>query len=670
MPRPPRRHALKSKWNDETAAQLVREAGPVEADQLVALRVYTSRLIGSDPDLVMHGGGNTSVKATRTDLWGNEAEVLHVKGSGWDLGSIEPAGLPAVRMAPLLELRARDALSDEDMVAAQRLNLLDPNSPNPSVETLLHAFLPHRFVDHTHATAMLTLANQPRVHELCAELFGDRVALVDYIMPGFALAKAAADVFEANPGVEGMLLVNHGHFTFGATAKEAYERMIDHVTAVEELVAVARGVRDNANPSARSESLLPRLRGALARDGRMPVLDTRDGGGCVAFMQRDDLEDLATRGVATPDHVIRTKRFPVVLNDEPASAVEEFREAYGAYFGRQSERVPGRTMLTPDPRVFWVPKLGLVSAGLDSKAARVAADLGEQTIRILADAEDLGSFRPVDENDTFDMEYWSLEQAKLGKKKPAEMAGRIVLVTGAAGAIGAATARAFRQLGAELFLIDRDEAGVRTLAGDIGAGWLAADVTAAGAGDAIVDACVRSYGGLDILVSNAGAAWSGKIGVVEEEVLRKSFELNFWSHQRLGQAAVRVMRAQGQGGCLLFNVSKQAVNPGKDFGPYGLPKAASLFLLKQYALDHGADGIRSNGVNADRIRSGILTADMIAERSKARGLSESEYLGGNLLREEVRASDVAAAFIHLARAERTTGHVITVDGGNIAASLR
>ena len=661
---------MKSKWNEEEAARLRAAAGENEADQLLAMRVYTSRLIGQDPELVMHGGGNTSVKVTRTDLWGREVDVLHVKGSGWDLGSIEAAGLPAVRMAPLLELRERESLSDEDMVSAQRQNLLDPSAPNPSVETLLHAFLPHRFIDHTHATASLALANQPDVHRLCGELFGDRVALVDYIMPGFALSKAAAAVYEANPHVEGLLLVNHGHFTFGATAREAYERMIDHVNAMEGLFEPVEP-RSPVSDALPATALLPQLRGALANgDGRMPILDLRTSSATRDFVDRADVNELATRGVATPDHVIRTKRFPIVLRGEPAEAVGAFREAYTAYFERQSTRVPGRTMLAPDPRVFWVPGLGMIGVGQTRNAASVAADLAEQTARVISAAESIGSFDPVGEDDTFDMEYWSLEQAKLGKRTVPEFAGRIVAVTGAAGAIGAATARAFHRLGASVFLVDRDADALAAVGDELGASTFVCDLTNEDGPAHALDACVLAYGGIDIVVSNAGAAWTGAIGEVDESVLRASFELNFWAHQRLAQAAVRVMKVQGQGGQLLFNVSKQAVNPGRDFGPYGLAKAACLFLVKQYAVDHGADGIRSNGVNADRIRSGLLTDSMIENRSSARGLSEEQYMSGNLLQREVTADDVAEAFVALARARSTSGHIVTVDGGNIAASLR
>jgi NAD(P)-dependent dehydrogenase (short-subunit alcohol dehydrogenase family) len=270
------------------------------------------------------------------------------------------------------------------------------------------------------------------------------------------------------------------------------------------------------------------------------------------------------------------------------------------------------------------------------------------------------------------MEYWSLEQAKLGSAKELPLAGQIAAITGAGGTIGAATAKAFAAAGAELALLDLDEAAAQNVARSIGGTALAlkCDVTdAASVADAFKQV-VEAFGGVDIVVSNAGAAWQGRIGEVDEAVLRKSFELNFFGHQRVAQAAVRIMLAQDTGGCLLFNVSKQAVSPGPNFGPYGLPKAATLFLVRQYALDHGCDGIRANAVNADRVRSGMLTQAFVAERSKARGVSEQDYLKGNLLGREVTADDVAQAFLHQALELKTTGGVTTVDGGNIAAAMR
>jgi rhamnose utilization protein RhaD (predicted bifunctional aldolase and dehydrogenase)/NAD(P)-dependent dehydrogenase (short-subunit alcohol dehydrogenase family) len=679
---------VQDRWRQADANAALAAAGSDPADQALALRVYTSRLIGADPDLVMHGGGNTSVKVRRRDLFGREIDVLHVKGSGWDLETIEARGLPGVRMAALLELRALPTLSDEDMVNVQRCNLLDCTAPTPSVETLLHAYLPHAFVDHTHATAVLSLANLPDVVAVCREIFGGRIALVPYIMPGFALAKAAAAVFEMNPAVEGLLLVNHGHFTFGNDARQSYGRVIDQVNEVEAWFARGAAARATApRPSLAAIDVLPTLRGAIAavgtndRDAAMPVFDVRAGAEVLSFLERSDLATLARNGPATPDHVIRTKGFPLILPPAVmaggraaiASAVRDFAAGYRAYFERQAPRAAQpKTMLAPTPGLAWVPGLGLVGIGADAQAARIAADLGEQTVRVMSDATAAGGFRSIGEDDIFDMEYWSLEQAKLGRAAAPPFRGRIVLVTGAAGAIGRAVVQVFKANGATVFLVDRDgDALERTMTG-LGrdAGGVVLDLAVEAAGQAAVEACVERFGGLDIAVSNAGAAWTGEMASPPEATLRASFELNFFAHHHLAQAAVAVMRAQGRGGQLLFNVSKQAVNPGKGFGAYGLPKAATFFLVRQLALELGGDGIRVNGVNADRIRSGLLTDAFIAERAKARGLDADAYMAGNLLKREVEARHVAEAFAALARAERTTGHVMTVDGGNVEASLR
>ena len=402
------------------------------------------------------------------------------------------------------------------------------------------------------------------------------------------------------------------------------------------------------------------------------------------FVNGTEVARYGQAGVVTPDHNIRIKNKPLVVaapddgdlagfKDAVRDAVAAYGETYKDYFLRNNARVGGiKTMLDPSPRVVLVPGVGLFGLGRSKKDARVAADLAEAAIATITDAEAVGRFEPLPEADLFDVEYWSLEQAKLGGAKELPLAGQVVAITGAAGAIGFATARAFAAAGAEVALLDVDEAAAQTKAKAIGGAALGlkCDVTdAASVRDAFAQVA-SAFGGVDISISNAGAAWQGRIGEVDEAVLRESFELNFYGHQRVAQAAVKIMRAQGTGGCLLFNVSKQAVNPGPDFGPYGLPKAATLFLVRQYALDYGNEGIRANAVNADRIRSGLLTEEMIASRSKLRGLSEQAYMRGNLLGREVAAEDVAQAFLAQALALKTTADVTTVDGGNIAAALR
>jgi NAD(P)-dependent dehydrogenase (short-subunit alcohol dehydrogenase family) len=319
-----------------------------------------------------------------------------------------------------------------------------------------------------------------------------------------------------------------------------------------------------------------------------------------------------------------------------------------------------------------VPGLGLFGLGASAKDARIAADVAEAAAEGISGAEAAGAFKSISEADMFDVEYWPLELAKLGQRKPLPLAGQVAVITGAGGAIGAATASAFAEAGAEVALLDIDADAAARTAKAIGGAALAVacDVTSTESVRAAFDQAAAAFGGVDIVVSNAGAAWQGKIGDVNEALLRESFELNFFAHQKVAQAAVKIMLRQSVGGCLLFNVSKQAVNPGADFGPYGLPKAATLLLVRQYALDYGVDGIRANAVNADRIRSGLLTEDFIKQRAKARGLSEKEYMTGNLLQREVTAEDVAQAFLHQALELKTTANVTTVDGGNIAAALR
>jgi rhamnose utilization protein RhaD (predicted bifunctional aldolase and dehydrogenase)/NAD(P)-dependent dehydrogenase (short-subunit alcohol dehydrogenase family) len=685
---------MKSAWVDSDARKAVDYWAKTGVGAELAQRIYSTRLLGRDPKLVLHGGGNTSVKTRVKDLFGDDADVLCVKGSGWDMANIEPAGMPAVRLEHLRRLRSCAALSDADMVRAQRAALIDPQAPNPSVEALLHAFLPHKFVDHTHATAILSLIDQPDSETLCQETFGNRLGFVPYIMPGFALAKKAADVFEKNPAVEGLILDKHGIFTVGSDAREAYERMIEFVTLAEDRL------RKKGNAKLVSVSLPDRLasllevapivRGACAlRDAfgegahKRQIVDFRTSDTILNYVTGKEVMRYARAGLITPDHMIRTGPWPLIVPAPGVGKLDEFKNAvqraarafmddYSAYFSRQKTRANGLAMRDPLPRVVLVPGLGLMGLGANAKDARVAADVAEAAAEGITGAEAIGKFKSISEADMFDVEYWPLELAKLDQRKRLPLEGQVAVITGAGGTIGAATGKAFAYAGAEVALLDIDEKAAQDQAKTTGGSTIAVacDVTSTASVRTAFDRVVAAFGGVDIVVSNAGAAWQGKIGEVDEAVLRESFELNFFAHQKVAQTAVNIMLKQGIGGCLLFNISKQAVNPGPEFGPYGLPKAATLLLMRQYALDYGAEGIRSNAVNADRIRSGLLTADFIAQRAKARGASEKEYMAGNLLRREVTAEDVAQAFLHQALELKTTANVTTVDGGNIAAALR
>ena len=680
---------MKSRWSDSDAQASIERYAAQGIDADLALRTYSSRLLGSDPRLVLHGGGNTSVKTTLPDAFGNPVEALCVKGSGWDLATIEPQGHPALRLGALRQLR-NATLTDVQLVNYFRQNLLDTTAPNPSIETLTHAYAPHKFVDHTHSVIATAIGDQPASEAICRAIYGDRVAWMPYVMPGFDLSIKTAEIFERFPAAQGMLLANHGIFTYGPTAKASYELMIEFVTLAEEYIA-ANGRRSPlfaaALPAVRpaAAELLPHVRAAFgAISGAQEpywLFDLRSGERIRTFVDGSGLGDYAARGVATPEHVIRMKRLPLLLEApgaaiaawtaNVASTLERYVAGYHAYFSTNNARVGGdRRELDPLPRVVVMPGLGVVGTGRTAAEAAISADVAEAWIDAISDAESIGRYQSISEAQHFDMEYWALEQVKLGKSPRKPLAGRVVVVTGGGSGIGAATARAFAAQGAEVAVVDITADAAAEVARGFRGFACACDVTERSAVRAAFDAIVTRFGGVDIVVSNAGAAWTGMLADIDDSVLRKSFELNFFAHQHVASTAVQIMRKQRLGGVLLFNVSKQAVNPGASFGAYGTSKAALLALVRQYALEHGADGIRVNAVNADRIRSGLLTDAFIAERARARGVTEAEYMGGNLLGREVLADDVAQAFVSSALLAKTTGNVMTVDGGNVAAMLR
>jgi rhamnose utilization protein RhaD (predicted bifunctional aldolase and dehydrogenase)/NAD(P)-dependent dehydrogenase (short-subunit alcohol dehydrogenase family) len=691
---------MKSRWDDDDAQAAIDRWGPA-AGVDVALRVYTSRLLGADPALVLHGGGNTSVKGAAHEISGEPVQVLHVKGSGWDLATIEPEGFPACRLAPLLACLELPTLDDESMVRALRSQMLDPASPTPSVEALLHAFIPGRFVDHTHADAVLAVVDQPDGADRAREVWGPDVLIVPYVMPGFLLAKRVAELGTRLRGPHVMVLDQHGIFTWGDSAAESYERMIASVTLAEAHVARARSrvktvpmrVRLGANERRdRQRALTPVVRGALGRaaDGGSFLLEWRDEPEILALLDRPDAREVTSIGPMTPDHVLRTKPVPAWLGEVPEgddtlaragvdAELARFAERYAAYFAENAPRYPKPlTRLDRLPRVLLAPGLGALTLGKTLTEARIAGDVYAHTAVAIADAMAVGRYAPVSHGDLFDVEYWSLEQAKLKSAKSAAgpLARRIALVTGAARGIGHATATHFLNLGAHVLLSDSDgEALSNTRMGlektfGTRVASATADVTSADQCAHLVASVVDAFGGLDVVVSNAGNAPSGLLHTEKgDAALRQSLELNFLGHQQIARAATQVFLAQGMGGCLLFNASKSAWNPGKEFGPYSVPKAAVLALMRQYAVDLGAHGIRANAVNADRIRTALFDG-IVEERARARGVSPDEYFSDNLLHRETTAEDVARAFGFLATADATTGSVVTVDGGNAAAFPR
>ena len=677
---------MKNEWSNNKARKYIKKYRSLGFSKDMALRVYTTRLLGRNKELVLHGGGNTSVKTQVRDVDGKKYNVLCVKGSGWDMADIEPAGLPAVKLEPLLSLRNKKYLSDEDMVSYQKRNLINIKSPNPSVETFLHAFLPFKYVDHTHADAVMNITNRPGGLDFCKKIFGKKASIVPYVMPGFMLAKKINEVYSKNPNIECLILMNHGIFTFSNDCKKSYDLMIKYVSKSERAIKKLKSKKikqiKKFNTRFNPHEIAPIIRGLLSenKDEKF-VISYRLNNHLKYFINGKNVRSYSSRGTATPDHVIRVKPFPLIITPKNNSSIEEFkkkaeksfenyRKKYINYFKVNSKKVKGKkVMLDTSPRVVLVQNVGMFSVGKDLNSAKIAGDLTETNAKVITSVEETSAYKFIPEKDLFDVEYWSLEQAKIKRKKKL-LEGNVVVVTGGTGTIGFETYKMFKNYGAEVVLLDYDLKRLKEVQSKIKDLCIHCDVTNKKSVKNAFKKICEKFGGFDILISNAGTAPGGAIGDVSDEILRKSFEVNFFSHQNCASEAIKIMKKQNTNGCLLFNISKQSVNPGKNFGPYGLPKSALLSLCKQYAVDYGSYGIRSNGVNADRIKSGLMTGKMIKTRAKARSVSEDTYMRGNLLANEVKAEDVAKAFFHLAVSKKTTGAVLTVDGGNIAASLR
>jgi len=642
--------------------------------------------LGRNKELVLHGGGNTSVKTTIKDIDGKKYKVLCVKGSGWDMADIEPEGLPAVKLEPLLAMKKKKHLSDEDMVSFQKRNLINVKSPNPSVETFLHAFLPFKFDDHTHADAVLNVTNRPGGLNFCKKVFGNKVSVVPYVMPGFMLAKRIDEIYSKNTDINCLILMNHGIFTFADDAKEAYNLMIKYVSQAERAIKKlkAKKIKQIKNFSTKfnAHEIAPIIRGLLSNNKDQKfIVNYRLNKHLKYFMNGKNVRSYSLKGTATPDHVIRVKPFPLIITPKKNSSIDEFkltakkafenyRKKYINYFNVNKNKVKGKkVMLDTSPRVVLVQNVGVFTVGKDLNAAKIAGDLTETNAKVITSVEETSTYKFIPEKDLFDVEYWSLEQAKIKKQKKL-LEGNVVVITGSTGTIGFETYKMFKNYGAEVVLLDYNLERLKDLQSKIKDLCIHCDVRNKKSVKKAFNQICERYGGIDILISNAGTATDGAIGEVDDNILRQSFEDNFFSHQNCASEAIKIMKKQNINGCLFFNISKQSVNPGKNFGPYGLPKSALLSLCKQYAVDYGSYGIRSNGVNADRIRSGLMNDKMIRTRAKARSISTDNYMRGNLLLNEVKAEDVAKAFFHLATSKKTTGAVLTVDGGNIAASLR
>ncbi|MDZ7752406.1 MAG: bifunctional aldolase/short-chain dehydrogenase [Gammaproteobacteria bacterium] len=653
---------MQNQWDDESVVAFEGPLGP---------RVYSSRLLGAESELVLHGGGNTSVKVTEPDLYGEPREVLYVKGSGWDLARIEAAGFAPLDLAGTARLATLERLSDLHMMAELKRLCLRAEAPTPSVEAILHAVLPHRYVDHTHADAVVSITNTPGGEGHIREVYGDEVVVIPYVMPGFDLARRCAAEFarRAGPATRGMVLMNHGIFSFGASARDSYDTMIELVSRAEAFLK-ARGAW--AGPPAEPAGLasppflaLARLRRDVADAMGRPCVLRRDAGPAVAaFLARPDVERITQRGPATPDHVIRTKAVPLWGRD-----VAAYGKAYRAYFERHAgaARTPV-TLLDPAPRVVLDPELGLVAVGRDAGEADAVADIYRHTMGVIGRAEALGGYRALPEKDLFDMEYWELEQAKLarGAGGPA-FRGEVVLVTGAASGIGRACVEAFRARGAAVVAVDVAPA-VEALDDGVGVLAVRCDVSDEAAVAAALALAERTFGGLDMLVLNAGLFPGGTpVAAETAQQWRRVMAVNLDANLFLLKHAHGLLRLAPRHGRVVVMGSRNVAAPGLGAAAYSASKAALLQLARVTALEWAPDGIRVNMLHPDAVfDTGLWTAEVLAARAAHYGLSVEAYRRRNLLKTDITSRRVAELAANLCGEDYacTTGAQLPVDGGN------
>ena len=652
---------MQSLWDDKEAAQCRSE---------LELRVYTSRLLGRDKTLVLHGGGNTSVKLVEKNLFGEDENVLYIKGSGWDLETIEAAGFTPVQLDHLQRLAQLDALPDTQMVNQLATHTLRAGAPAPSVETILHACLPYKFVDHTHADAVLAVSDTADGEQRIREIYGDAVVIIPYAMPGFDLARLCAREYprQACANTIGMVLLNHGIFSFGANAKESYERMIDLVGRAEDYLK-HQGAWDVPLPElapARVDCLqLARLRRALSSTAGVPlIMATHAEAETLAFAQRADVQALSQQGPVTPDHIIRTKRVPMLGKD-----VDAYARGYQAYFDEHAPHAKEpKTMLDAAPRMVLSADFGLAAAGRSAKDAAIVAELYEHNMQVMQRAQALGGYRALPARDLFEVEYWDLEQAKLKKGgTPPKFSGEIALVTGAASGIGKACVSALLARGAAVVGLDIDPA-VEQLYRRKDYLGLRCDLTDEGAIDAALRHAVIAYGGLDMLILNAGIfSASRKIGELGTEEWRKVMAINLDANLFLMRACHPLLKLAPKGGRVVVIGSKNVPAPGPGAAAYSASKAALNQLARVAALEWGADGIRINTLHPNAVfDTGIWTEEVLAQRAKHYGLSVTEYKTNNVLKTEVRSQDVAELAAEMCGPlfAKTTAAQVPVDGGN------
>ncbi len=653
---------MKSLWQDAEAARMKGD---------LALRVYSSRLLGRDKSLVLHGGGNTSVKLDEHNLFGEEEAILYVKGSGWDLETIEAPGFSPVRLDHVRRLAELERLSDPDMVNELVTHMVRAAAPTPSIETILHGCVPYKFVDHTHADAVLAITNTPGGDARIRAIYGDSVLVVPYLMPGFDLAQAVAREFKrhATPRTVGIVLLKHGIFSFGATAREAYVRMIDLVDLAEQHLKDQRAW-DVVAPSSPARAAIDpleiaELRRRISDAAGFPViLRTRTTARTLAFARHPEVTRLSQQGPATPDHVIRTKRAPMIGTD-----VAEFERSYREYFARHASgaREP-KTMLDAAPRTVLDPRFGLGSVGRTPRDAQIVEELYEHTIDVILRADALERYEALPAQDIFDVEYWDLEQAKLRKSgTPPALTGEVAWVTGAASGIGKAAVVSLLSRGAAVVGLDVNES-IGTLHARPDYLGIRCDVRDPEAVQSAVERTVFTFGGLDLLVLNAGIFGATRsISELSAEEWREVMALNVDANLGLMRACHPFLKLALRGGRMVVVGSKNVPAPGPGAAAYSASKAALNQLARIAALEWGTDGIRVNSLHPNQVFDTALWTDaVLAERAKRYNLTVEQYKTNNVLGTEVTSRDVAELAAEMCGPlfSKTTGAQLPVDGGN------
>jgi rhamnose utilization protein RhaD (predicted bifunctional aldolase and dehydrogenase)/NAD(P)-dependent dehydrogenase (short-subunit alcohol dehydrogenase family) len=652
---------MKSLWNDTEAARFQGPLGP---------RVYSSRLLGRDRSLVLHGGGNTSVKLRERNLFGEDEDVLYVKGSGWDLETIEAPGFAPVALEYMRRLAALPALSDTQMMNELTTHTLRAGAPAPSVETLLHAILPDKYVDHTHADAVLAVSNSPDGASRAREIYGDKAIVLPYVMAGFQLSAQCAQAAASLKGGKavGMVLLSHGVITWGADARESYERMIELVTLAERYLekrkAWAIAVPPVPQPAFQRRELAA-LRSEVSCAAGFPLLARANTSpAALAFARHAEVARISQGGPATPDHVLLTKPVPMLGRNVPG-----FVSFYRSYFEEHSrDSGDPKTILDSAPRLVLDPELGLVSFGRTAKQSRVAEELYEHTIDTILRAEALGGWCALDRRHIFDIEYWDLEQAKLKKSgQPPLFAGEVVLVTGAASGIGKACVEAFLRRGAAVVGLDRNAAIEPMWARPDFLG-LVCNVEKSGEISAAIDKAVQQFGGVDMLVLNAGIFPSSQaLQDVGAEQWKSAMSVNVDANLALMQACHALLCLAPRGGRIVVIGSKNVPAPGPGAAAYSASKAALTQLARVAALEWGKDGIRINTLHPNAVYDTALwTDEVLAARAKAYGLTVEQYRTNNLLKTEVTSKDVAELAAEMCGPlfAKTTAAQVPVDGGN------